>query len=129
VAIWSRNLEVTCNEDWSKVLGFATQDPGGNLALAVPFNFTGCTAKMQIYSGPLPSSTLILALSTGSGLTFGTGTILGVNVGTITIALTHAQTVALPPGEWFFDLFVYTGLGLQTCYVQGAFLVNPSVTR
>jgi hypothetical protein len=129
MALWSINIEATQNQDETFVFGFATADPSGNPQLAVPFNFTGCTAKMQVREGALSTSTEILSLTTGGGITFGTATVYGVSQGAITIVIPNAQTVDLPAGTWFYDLFVYTSTGQQTCYLQGSFTVNPSRTR
>jgi hypothetical protein len=129
MALWSRNIEITQNEDESFTFGFATADPSGNPQLAVPFNFTGCTAKMQVRENSAATSEELLALSTSSGIAFSTATVSGVSVATIVVTITNAQTVELPAGTWFYDLFVYTNTGQQTCYLQGAFIVNSSVTR
>jgi hypothetical protein len=129
MALWSRSLEVVQNEDYSKVLGWASQDPSGNITLAQPISFSGCTAKMQVREGPSSTATQILALATGSGITLGSGTLLGISCGLITIALTNTQTDALPIGSWFYDLFIYSSAGKQVCYLQGSFIVQWSVTR
>jgi hypothetical protein len=130
LSVWSRSLECTQNEDRTWVFGFANQDPSGNLTLATPVSFAGATAKMQIRQKNDPTSALLLSLATGGlGITLGGPTTLaGVSCGTVTIVLTNAQTAALLAGQWFYDLFVYSG-GLQTCQLQGEFVVNPSVTR
>jgi hypothetical protein len=124
-------IEVCQNEDFSNVYGFANADPSGNPSLATPISFSGSSAKMQVRQGPLSTSTQLLALTTGGGgLTLGgPTTIAGVSCGTITIAITNAQTAALPPGTWYYDCEVITATGQQTYYLQGAFIVNPSVTR
>jgi hypothetical protein len=129
-ALWIKPLKVLQNEDYSMILGFATQDPSGNLSLATPVNFTGMTAKLQVYEAPTTSSTNILTLTTGGGgLTLGgPTTYLGVSFGTITIAITNAVTSGLPVGEWFYDCFVYGG-SINTPYLQGPFSVGWSVTR
>jgi hypothetical protein len=131
VAIYNVDLSVTQNEDRSWVFGFASADPGGNLALATPFSFTGCTAKMQIRVSPDTSQPALLSLATGgAGITLGGPTTLsGVSCGTITISLTHGQTASLPEGELFYDCLVTTASGAQAYYLQGAFPVCASGTR
>lgn len=130
-ALLVRAIEVCQNEDFSNVYGFANADPSGNPSLATPVSFAGSSAQMQIRQGPLSTSTQLLALTTGGGgLTLGGPTTLaGVSCGTITIALTNAQTAALTPGTWFYDCIVTTGAGQKAVYLQGALIVNPSVTR
>jgi hypothetical protein len=129
-AIWIKPLKVLQNEDYSKTLGFASQDPSGNLSLATAINFTGMTAKLQVYEAPTPNSTLILTLTTGGGgLTLGGPfTFQGIPFGTLAIAIAHGVTAGLPVGPWFYDCFVYSG-STNIPQLQGPFEVGWSVTR
>ena len=129
-AEWMKPLKVRQNVDYSKTLGFATQSPDNSIADATAISFAGMTAKMQIRQNQLSTSTLLLTLATGgSGLTLGgPTTFLGAPFGTIAIALTNAQTAALPAGTWFYDIIVYNGSD-QSCWAHGPFEVAPSRTR
>jgi hypothetical protein len=130
VSLFTGEILVVQNEDYSHTWGFATADPSGILALAVPISFAGSTAKLQVREGPAATSTELLALSTASGIVLaGPTTISGVSCGTITIAIANAVTAALLAGAWFYDLFVITASGQQTCFMQGSFMVVPTVTR
>lgn len=129
-ALWEKSLKCLQNEDFLMVYAIAVQDPSGNVQLATPYNFAGAAAKMQVHQGALTTSTLLLTLTSGAGITFGTTTYLGTTYGTITIAMTHLQTLALPAGTWNWDLFVYIGSPTQNiCFFQGPFEVAATGTR
>lgn len=85
-------------------------------------NLTGYTARMQVRRTVDADATLI-ALTSGSGITITAGT------GTIALAMTAAQTAALPPGTWVYDLEVVSGGGEVTRLMMGALIVDPEVTR
>ena len=125
-AEWMKPLKVRQNVDYSKTLGFAAQASSGNTASATAVAFGGMTAKMQIRMGQLSTSTLLQTLTTGGGgLTLGSATTSsGIPVGTIQIVLTHLQTLALPAGEWWYDVIVYNGSD-QSEWLHGPFAVAP----
>lgn len=89
----------------------------------VPIDFTGFTAKMKIRQTQDPSSSTILTLSTGSGLT------LGGTAGTLSISLTSAQTLAMGFGTYYYDIMLIDGLGGQSFIMGGPFIVGATVTR
>ena len=129
-AWWQKNLKCLQNEDWSQTLGYSTQPAAGfALTFATAISFAGATAKMEIRQNQLSTSTLLLTLTTSSGLTFGTTTSSsGIPYAYITIAITNAQTVLLPAGEWFYDILM-TQSGAQSYIAQGIFEVGPTATR
>jgi hypothetical protein len=139
MAIRSRRIEISQNEDLNGgagiTWGFATA-ADGNVQNRLPanivaVNFSGCTAKLAIRQGQGANAPLLLLLtSTLSQITFGTYTDpTGATWGTITVLVTNAQSAALPPGEWYFDLEVITAGGIQTYYVQGPCAVAATGTR
>lgn len=133
MSLWTGAIAITQAEDVSLLWGFANPDPlgSGDPALAVPFSFTGSTAKLQIRQGPLSTSPLILALATGgSGLALGGPTLIGATTfGTITATIANSVTANLAPGNWFFDCFVTTATNQASCYMQGSWTIKPSGTR
>ena len=135
MAIWNRSLEVTQDQDYTFTLGYAMADPSGQLSLSIPYNFTGCTAALSVYSTSDVTSTNYFTLTGTYGTTgtapcinFGVGFVGVVNVGNIIILLDHATTASLPSGELYYDLLVRNG-NQNTYYAAGPFIVTPSVTR
>ena len=128
MAVRVKNLKGVQNEDFSYTAGFATQDPSGNLQLATAVSFAGMTAKLQMRQNQLATSALIMTLATGSGITLGSATYQAIPFGTIAIVVPNATTANLPPGQWFYDCFLYSG-SLQKCWLAGWWEWAPSVTR
>jgi hypothetical protein len=111
---------------------------GTSLEDCLPIDYTGWTLKMQIREALDPTSTLLLTLDNGGagGLTLVSGGVVqGVSFTTpafvngIQIALTAAQTTALPSGEWYYDMYGIDALATQHVQMQGQFIVNATVTR
>lgn len=84
-------------------------------------DLTGYTARMQVRE-EYTSSTAVLSLTSGSGIT------LGGTAGTIVIAASAATTGALEAGDYVYDLELVNS-DLVTRLVQGKFTVDPEVTR
>lgn len=93
---------------------------GGLATSAV--NLTGASAALQLRS--LPSSQdAVLSLSTnGNGIT-----ITGI-AGQVNVHATAAQTVAIDPGIYYYDLEITAG-GVVTRLAQGQAEVSAEVTR
>ena len=86
-------------------------------------NLTGYTARMQVRS-TYDSSTTILSLTNGSGIT------LGGAAGTIAITASATVTAALTaPWSGVWDLELVSGGGEVTRLLEGAASVSPEVTR
>jgi hypothetical protein len=85
-------------------------------------NWTGYTAAMQVREA-FDSPTTLLSLTNGSGIT------LGGTAGTITVAITNAQSAAIPAGSFSYDLELIAGAGQVTRILQGSFNVVGNVTR
>ena len=89
---------------------------------------------MQIREEADPNSTLYLTLFLGSGLELGSETVsVGANtiqVGTITITLTHVQTASLAPGVYYYDIVLTGLLGInKDYYASGPFEVIGTGSR
>ena len=129
-AIWVKPIKILQNEDVTRVYGFASLPPAGtSIQSSTALVLTGMTAKMQVRMNQLTTSTLLLSLATGGlGLALGSGvTSQGIPVGTITITVPYTTTASLPPGEWFYDLALYSPQ--QKYYMQGPFAVAATGTR
>lgn len=83
-------------------------------------DYSGSTARMQARPS-VESATVILELTTeNSGITLVDNT--------LTLAITAADTAALPVGSYKYDLEIQTGVEVIRL-VQGSFRVSPEVTR
>lgn len=87
-----------------------------------PFDLTGYTARMQLRVNA-NSSTAALTLSTSSGITITGAT------GTVEVHATAAQTGALTPQNYVYDLEITSGSGVVTRLIQGILNVSAEVTR
>ena len=87
-----------------------------------PVNLTSYTARLQARATPDATSTA-LSLTTGSGIA------LGGALGTITLTRSAAQTAALTPGRYLYDLELESAGGVVTRLVEGELTIHPEVTR
>lgn len=88
-AIWpNKALLVNQNEDAFFSLGYATPQnaPIPSLQAATPYNFSGATAYMSVYSSDDPGSQQILTLSSVPGLNTTTSLAQTLPTGTIYVA-------------------------------------------
>ena len=129
MAVRVKNLKGDQNEDFSYTSGFALQDPSGNLQLGTAVSFATMSAKLQMRQSQLTTSALLLTLATGSGITLGSTTYAGIPFGTITIVVPNETTANIPPGQWFYDCFIYSGGSQQKCFLAGWWEWAPRVTR
>jgi hypothetical protein len=89
----------------------------------VPIQLNGYTARMHIRP-TVTSSTLLAELTTENG-----GITLQPTTGGIGLTLTAAQTNALPARKAVYDLELESADGFVVRLVEGAFTINPQVTR
>lgn len=85
-------------------------------------NLTGYSSAMQVREAA-DSTAYLLSLTSGSGIT------LGGTAGTITVAITSAQSSAIAAGSYAYDLEIVSGSGAVTRLLQGGFTVSGNVTR
>jgi len=83
-------------------------------------NLTGYTSAMQVREAA-DSTAYLISLTNGTGIT------LGGTAGTIAVAITAAQSSAIPAGSYAYDLEIASGQ--VTRLLQGAFNVVGNVTR
>lgn len=90
----------------------------------VPINLTGYTAALQIRSLP-EDPTAVLSLATGgNGITIPTPT-----DGTVVVQATAAQTRAIIPGTYYYDIEITSTGGIVYRLAQGQVVVSAEVTR
>lgn len=97
-------------------------DAQGNPIIEVPYDLTGCTARMQIRNRA--GGTLLLELNTENG-----GIDLGGTDGTIDVLITDEQTDSLEVRRAKYDLEVYFPNGDTRRPVKGDVTVDQVVTR
>jgi len=100
--------------DWDRTF---TISQGGSA-----LNLTGYSASMQIREAA-DSTAYLLSLTSGSGIT------LGGTAGTVGVAITSAQSSAIAPGSYAYDLELVAGAGSVTRLLQGSVNVSGNVTR
>lgn len=103
-------------------IAFAPYKSGGSVLFFTPQDLSVFTAKLQIRANAA-SGTVILELTQGAGITLD-------NTGkTITVALTGAQTAALPTSAMRYDLKLTSAGGVATRLAEGRVRISPAVTR
>jgi hypothetical protein len=85
-------------------------------------NWSGYSARMQVRDGA-DSTAVLLSLTDGTGIT------LGGTAGTITVAITNAQSAAVSAGSFSYDLELISSSNFVTRLLQGSFNVVGNVTR
>lgn len=85
-------------------------------------DFTGYVGRMQVREAA-DSTAYLLNLVSGAGIT------LGGTAGTIAVAVTAAQSSAIPSGSFAYDLEIESLGGEVTRLLQGGFTVSGNVTR
>jgi hypothetical protein len=83
-------------------------------------DLTGYTAAMKVRAKP--TSTALLSLTSGAGIT------LGGPAGTIRIAITATQTLLLNDGWHVYDLLLTDSLGGKTKFLAGRLRARPLVS-
>lgn len=87
-----------------------------------PINISGFTAALQLRTSPL-AKTAALSLTTQNG-----GIAITGATGTLNIHATAAQTGALQPQRYSYDLELYNG-SIVTRLIQGTIQVSAETTR
>ena len=82
-------------------------------------DITGWTPKMEIRAYPDAD---ILVQSVACSIPTGTD-------GQIDLLISAANTAALEPGTYTYDLFTKDAGGISTCWIGGVFTIFPSVTE
>lgn len=88
-----------------------------------PINVTGYSARMQVRP-EITSTVLTLELTTANSRIA-----LGGVLGTVTLTVSAADTSALVPGRYVYDLELVSGAGVVSRLLMGNFVVRGEVTR
>ena len=129
MSVWNRSFEVTQNSDDTFVLGFATADPSGQLSLATPYNSAGTDVIFTARYTSDPTSVLLIQLKASLGtIAFGTATVQGAPVATLTFTVPHATSANFPIGSFYCDI-LWEVAGVYSYLASGPFVVAPSVSR
>ena len=83
-----------------------------------PVNLTGFTGEMQV-TGPSPSTTVLVSLTTANG-----GLVLGGTAGTISVTVLPAVTENWVKGHYQYDLFLTSSGGIVYRLIAGSFFVQ-----
>jgi hypothetical protein len=111
-AVYVSNLVINAGATFSQQFELAQSDD------SAPLNLVGYTLAGQIrkHSGSSSHTTLAVNAMDAAG-------------GVILIALTPAQTTALKPGRYVYDVVITDAAGDKTRVVEGSVLVREGVTR
>ena len=103
-----------------------TIEQGANLTSTVTVSDTqGDSVNLSTYSA---SAQLRKSYYSTSANTL-TATITGNANGQITLSMTAANTAALTPGRYVYDLLITSPVSVKTRVVEGIATILPSVTR
>lgn len=132
------DITVVQGEDLARTWIFATPDPsgGGDRGKDVYYNFVGAALRCQIRQQQDSTSALILSLTGTSGIVFTDAAEPGgppdPGAGApnaIALTVTAAQSKAMTPADYYYDIFVDWANGTSTEALAGVFRVKSSVTR
>lgn len=109
------SYNITCRQGSTFTLSFTIDEDG------VPWTITGWTARMQVRPFT-SSSTVLLSLTQGAGITLGAG-------GTVTINISGATLSGIPAGTHAYDLELVDLSSQPFAVLEGKFLVKAETTR
>jgi hypothetical protein len=102
------DLGVDRGADWTQSFTWSYGDT------STPVDLSGAACRFTIRNSPdTVNGTTLLALTAGSGVT------LGGAAGTVAIALTKAQSAAIPRGTYWYDCYVDFAVGTTTRLLTG----------
>ena len=102
-------------------------DQGSSFALDLTVQEDGSAKNLNTYS---VSSQLRPHITSSTLTATFTGTVVNATNGQLQISLTAAQTAAISPGKYFYDVEIFTsGDAVVTRLIQGSVVVTPEVTR
>ena len=113
------DLTIDQGADWFWTV---TWKVGSTAKSSAPKNTTGFTARMQVRA-KFNSSTAALNLTSSNG-----GIVVSSN-GVFSLHVTAAQTAAIPPGKYVYDVEAVAPGGVVTKLARGTVRVVAEVTR
>lgn len=105
------NLFVDAGSDYSNII---TVSASNGMALDLS-NYTVKSQMRKSYS-----STVAYAF---------TASIYNATTGKVRLQLTAAQSEAIPPGRWLYDVEITSASGTKTRVVEGIVTVTPQITQ
>jgi hypothetical protein len=147
MAEFDTKIEVIQGADYSEGFVFLNASPtgGGDPTTLVPWDLTGCTARMMVRPSPDPQGTCYLSLAGGAGVSAGSPTGLAFFPGTTTpgpaipaynnsvrVTIVKAASLAMNAGRptvAYYDLFVDFPDGTSQQMLRGTFQLSGSATR
>jgi hypothetical protein len=137
-----QTLGIEQGADWAEQFTFASPDPSGlnQWDQMVYYNFTGAAVRLQVRQSFDNTSLQLFVLSVGAGVTLQS---VGIPDGpaapafnnTIAVSIPAAQSLTVPAGEYWYDMFVdwgsggTGGAGTHTRMLSGNFQVIQTITR
>jgi hypothetical protein len=123
-------------QDWTQSYTFASSDPSGlnQFDQIAYYDFAGCNVRMAVRQSFDATSAVLLSLSTStSGLVLQSlqapdGPPAPAFSNTVTVTVTAAQSLVMPAGEYWYDMFVDWPSGLHTRLMSGNFQVIQTVS-
>jgi hypothetical protein len=111
------NTNVKQGATYNKVITWLTDN--------VPVDLTGATAIMKVKTSKCDDTCAeeIISLTTENGRIT-----LGGVLGTITLLITAADTLTLPCGQFYYDLYINFGT-TSYCKLIGTFTVEGSISK
>lgn len=106
------NLYVDAGADYSNIITVTASN-------TLPLNLTGYTAKSQMRK----------SYGSSTAYNFNT-TIYDATAGKVRIQLTNAESEAIPPGRYLYDIEITnTSTGVKTRVIEGIVTITPQITQ
>lgn len=115
------NSSVVQGDTWTRTITYCNPLPNGQPDYTSPVDLTGYDVKLQVRKEPGAAAEFTLTSNPQAGIT------VIPEQGRITFRASPAQTSALAPGRWRFDLQIDNGVDRLT--ILGGFLtVEDQIT-
>ena len=126
MAFAEHDFECDQGSTFNQSVDYKQKDSSGN---DIAVNLAGYAARMDVRFALTKEADSVLQLNAVNGR----ATIDGTGVtGRVNLTISAADTAALTPGEYFYDLEVFTGsgnAGFVDRLIQGKFTVSAEVTN
>lgn len=126
MAFAEHDFECDQGSTFNRSVTYTQKDASGNDVIV---NLAGYAARMDIRFALTKEADTVLQMNASNGRATidGTGT-----TGKVNLTISAADTAAITPGEYFYDLEVFTGAGnagFVDRLIQGKFSVSAEVTN
>lgn len=120
-ARWTLPIDQGSSLRFTFTVSYDTGQTNSGGAIYAPYNFSGCTARMEIRERP-GASILVSATTEDGGLT------LGGTAGTVAVYLTDEKTDNLTLARAKYDIEVTFPSGDVKRVLEGAVVISSSIT-